>query len=125
MFAEPPPAAAPPALISSGLTATQQSDLECLSIGYVLSNATHSGMPSASAARLVRIYLGRLRGSDPSQEWLRMIVPDSQMSYGWFLSRLRDCQRPFRPAAQRTAPTQASPSPSAPTTPPPATPTGG
>jgi hypothetical protein len=129
MFAEPPPTASP-ALVAPGLTATQQSDLECLSIGYVLSNATHSGMPSASAARLVRIYLGRLRGSDPSREWLRMVVPDSQMSYGWFLSRLRDCQRPFRPAAQRTTPTQASPSPAspspaAPTSPPPATPTGG
>jgi hypothetical protein len=111
MFAEPPSSAAPPTLSSPGLTATQQSDLECLSIGYVLSNATHSGMPSASAARLVRVYLGRLRGSDPSREWLRMVVPDSQMSYGWFLSRLRDCQRPFRPAAQRTAPTQAAPTP--------------
>ena len=105
MFAEPPPPAEAPAL-----TAVQQSDLECLSIGYELSNATHSGMPSTSAARLVRIYLGRLRGSDPSQEWLRMVTPDSQMSYGWFLSRLRECQRPFRPAA-RTAPTQAAPTP--------------
>jgi hypothetical protein len=111
MFAEPPSSAAPPAVSSPELTATQQSDLECLSIGYVLSNATHSGMPSASAARLVRVYLGRLRGSDPSREWLRMVVPGSQMSYGWFLSRLRDCQRPFRPAAQRTAPTQAAPTP--------------
>ncbi len=118
MFAEPPPAAAPPAL--AALTATQQSDLECLSIGYTLSNATHSGMPSASAARLVRVYLGRLRGSDPSREWLRMVTPDSQMSYGWFLSRLRDCQRPFHPAAARTGSTQAAPA-----TPAAATSTGG
>ena len=116
MFAEPPPSAPPPAL-----SAMQQNDLECLSIGYLLSNSTHSGMPSTSAARLVRVYLGRLRGSDPSREWLTMIVPDSQMSYGWFLSRLRECQRPFRPAAQRTAPTQAAPTTPAPS----ATPTGG
>jgi hypothetical protein len=107
MFAAPPPAD-PPAL-----TAAQQSDLECLSIGSVLANATHSGMPSSGASRLVRIYLSRLRSSDPSREWLRMTVPDSEMSYGWFLSRLRDCQRPFRPAAFRPAPVQAAPPPPA------------
>ena len=84
----------------------QQSDLDCLSIGYVLANATNSGLPSPSASRLVRVYLSRLRGSDPSRDWLRMIIPDSEMSYGWFLSRLRDCQRPLRPAPFRPAPTQ-------------------
>jgi len=110
MFAEPPPAA-PPAL-----TSTQRSDLECLSIGFVLSNSIHSGIPSSSATRLVRVYLGRLRSSDPSQEWLQMILPDSQMSYGWFLSRLRDCERPFH-APPPTAPTQATPTPPSSATP--------
>ncbi|HZZ67206.1 MAG TPA: hypothetical protein VFE18_03445 [Phenylobacterium sp.] len=103
MFAEPPPAAPP------SLTAGQQSDLECLSIGFVLANSTHSGTPSPTALRLVRVYLGRLRSSDPSREWLKMTVPDSQMTYGWFLSRLRDCQRPFRNIGVRPAPTQAAP----------------
>ena len=42
----------------------------------MLANATHVGLPSPSGARLVRVYLGRLRGSDPSREWLRMTVPD-------------------------------------------------
>ena len=107
MFAEPPPFAEPPAI-----TAAQQSDLECLSIGSAIANSTHSGAPGPSATRLVRIYLSRLRTSDPSREWLRMIVPDSEMTYGWFLSRLRDCQRPLRPRAPfRPAPTQAAPPP--------------
>jgi hypothetical protein len=115
MFAAPPHIEAPP---PAALSEMQQSDLECLSVGYVLANATHSGLPSPSGTRLVRVYLGRLRGSDPSLEWLRMIVPESQMSYGWFLSRLRDCQRPLRPNTVRPAPTQAAP-------PPAAAPTGG
>jgi hypothetical protein len=119
MFAAPPHIEAPPpAALPAALSEMQQSDLECLSVGYVLANATHSGLPSPSGTRLVRVYLGRLRGSDPSQEWLRMIVPESQMSYGWFLSRLRDCQRPLRPNTVRPAPTQAAP-------PPVASPTGG
>ena len=112
MFAEPPPAVAPPAI-----SAAQQSDLECLSIGAVIANSKHSGIPSPSATRLVRVYLSRLRSSDPSREWLRMIVPDSEMSYGWFLSRLRECQRPFRQTLQRPAPTQAAPPPPAATQP--------
>ncbi|MGZ3377853.1 MAG: hypothetical protein ACXU8S_14765 [Phenylobacterium sp.] len=115
MFAEPPPSAD-----VSAISAMQQADLECLSIGYVLANATHSGLPSPTGTRLVRVYLGRLRGSDPSREWLRMIVPESQMSYGWFLGRLQECQRPLRPSQVRSAPTQA-----APPAPSPATPTGG
>jgi len=114
MFAAPPPPADPPAI-----TAAQQSDLECLSIGSVLANATHSGIPPPAASRLVRVYLSRLRSSDPSREWLRMTVPDSEMSYGWFLSRLRECQRPFRPVPFRPAPVQAAPPPPA------AQPTGG
>jgi hypothetical protein len=114
MFAVPPPPAEAPVI-----TAAQQSDLECLSIGSVLANSTHSGVPSSSATRLVRVYLSRLRSRDASQEWLRMTIPQSDMSYGWFLSRLRDCQKPLRPATLRPAPTQAAP-------PPPATaPTGG
>jgi len=103
MFAQPPPAD-PPAI-----TAAQQSDLECLSVGSVMANATHSGLPSPAASRLVRVYLSRLRSSDPAREWLKLTIPDSQMSYGWFLSRLRDCQRPFRPLLVRPAPVQAAP----------------
>jgi hypothetical protein len=106
MFAAPPPPADPPAI-----TAAQQSDLECLSIGALLANATHSGQPSPSGARLVRVYLGRLRSSDPSREWLPMRLTESQMTYGWFLSRLRDCQRPLRPATIRSAPNRAAPPP--------------
>ena len=114
MFADlPPPADAP------GISAAQQSDLECLSIGSVLAHSAHAGMPSSSASRLVRIYLSRLRSSDGSREWLRMIVPESEMTYGWFLSRLRECQRPLRPAPFRGAPSQAAPPPA------PAQPTGG
>ena len=45
MFAAPPPPDAPPAI-----TAAQQSDLECLSIGSVLANATHSGIPPGAAS---------------------------------------------------------------------------
>lgn len=113
MFAEPPPSADPPAI-----TAAQQADLECLSIGSVIANATHSGVPSPSATRMVRVYLSRLRSRDPSREWLRMIVPDSEMSYGWFLSRLRDCQRPLRPMTPfRPPPVQATPPPQPPTQP--------
>jgi hypothetical protein len=115
MFAEPPPPPEPPAI-----TAGQQSDLECLSIGSVIAHSTHSGIPSPGATRLVRVYLSRLRSADPSREWLPMIIPESEMSYGWFLSRLRDCQRPLRPAPFRPAPTQAAP-PAQPQT----TPTGG
>lgn len=116
MFAEPPPFADPPAI-----TAAQHADLECLSIGSAIANATHSGVPSPSATRLVRVYLSRLRSRDPSREWLRLIVPDSQMTYGWFLSRLRDCQRPMRPMTPlRPPPVQA-----APPTQPPIQPTGG
>jgi len=114
MFAEPPPAVDPPAI-----TAQQQSDLDCLSIGAVLANATHNAGPNPWASRLVRVYLGRLRSSDPSREWLRMTVPEGQMTYGWFLGRLRDCQRPLRPALPRPAPVQAAPPP------PPVQPTGG
>jgi hypothetical protein len=115
MFAEPPPALEAPAI-----TAQQQSDLDCLSIGAVLANATHNAGPNPWAARLVRVYLGRLRGSDPSREWLQMTIPESAMSYGWFLGRLRDCQRPLRPAVPRPPATQAAPLPQ-----PPPQPTGG
>ena len=115
MFAEPPPATSPPAI-----TEAQQKDLDCLSIGAVLGNSTHGAGANPWAARLVRVYLGRLRSSDPSKEWLRLIVPESEMSYGWFLGHLRECQRPLRPAQPRTAPMQAAPPPI-----PPAQPTGG
>src|SRR4051794_4455665 len=114
MFAEPPPPVSEPPAV----TTQQQSDLDCLSIGAVLANASHNAGPSPWASRLVRVYLGRLRSSDPSREWLRMTVPEGEMSYGWFLSRLRDCQRPLRPSIQRPAPLQAAPPP------PPVQPTG-
>ncbi len=104
MFAEPPPVFEPPAI-----NAQQQSDLDCLSIGAVLANSTHNAGPNPWASRLVRVYLGRLRSGDPSKEWLRMTLPASEMSYGWFLSHLPDCQRPLRPALPRPAPTQAAP----------------
>ncbi len=92
MFAAPPPAEAS----SIAITAEQQSDLDCLTIGAVMGRSAGAGV-SPWASRLVRVYLGRLRQSDPSRDWLSMTVPPPQMTYGWFLRRMDECETPLRP----------------------------
>src|SRR4051794_33064865 len=58
MFAAPPPEA--PTLERTGITAAQQSDLDCLSIGTVMGKSAGGSGISPWASRLVRIYLARL-----------------------------------------------------------------
>jgi len=90
MFAAPPPVEAP------ALTAAQQADLDCLSIGAVMGKSAGGSGISPWAGRLVRIYLARLEHSDSSRDWLAMTIPTSQMSYGWFLRRMDECETPLR-----------------------------
>jgi hypothetical protein len=106
MFAEPPPEP-PPAI-----TAEQQSDLECLSVGAVMGKSGGGSGISPWASRLVRAYLGRLQRSDASRDWLAMTTPTSQMSYGWFLRRMDECETPLRPRP-RSRPAAPAPTPAA------------
>jgi hypothetical protein len=102
MFAEPPPEP-PPAI-----TAVEQSDLECLSVGAVMGKSGGGSGISPWASRLVRAYLGRLQRSDASRDWLAMTTPESQMSYGWFLRRMDECETPLRPRPRTPRPVQAA-----------------
>ena len=104
MFAAPPPVEAP------AITEAQQSDLDCLSIGAVMGKSAGGSGISPWASRLVRIYLARLQHSDSSKDWLAMTIPTSQMSYGWFLRRMDECETPLRPV-RRFRPPPATPAP--------------
>jgi hypothetical protein len=91
-------AAQPPAEVSSpAITAEQQSDLDCLSIGAVMGKSAGGSGVSPWASRLVRVYLGRLERSDSNRDWLQLTMPTSAMSYGWFLRRMDECETPLRP----------------------------
>jgi hypothetical protein len=104
MFAAPPPVEPPV------LTAAQQSDLDCLSIGTVMGKSAGGSGISPWASRLVRIYLARLEHSDASRDWLSLTIPTSQMSYGWFLRRMGECEAPMRPVRRfRPLPPAATP----------------
>lgn len=105
MFAAPTPVeAAPPAI-----TAAQQVDLDCLSVGAVLGKSANGSGVSPWASRLVRAYLARLRNSDPDRDWLSMTVPTSAMTYGWFLGHMADCERPLRSVRRPRPPPEAAP----------------
>lgn len=104
MFATPPPAASPPAI-----TADQQSDLDCLSIGAVMGKSAGGSGVSPWAGRLVRVYLRRLEHSDGSRDWLSMTIPTSDMSYGWFLRRMDECETPLRPIRRARPPAATTP----------------
>jgi hypothetical protein len=108
MFAAPPPVEAP-SLERPGITAAQQSDLDCLSIGTVMGKSAGGSGISPWASRLVRIYLARLEHSDSSRDWLAMTIPTSQMSYGWFLRRMGECETPLRPLRRPRPPPVATP----------------
>jgi hypothetical protein len=98
-------AAQPPADLSSiAITAAQQSDLDCLSIGAVMGKSAGGSGISPWAGRLVRVYLRRLESSDGSRDWLSMTIPSSAMSYGWFLRRMDECETPLRPVRRPRSP---------------------
>jgi hypothetical protein len=103
MFAAPPPAEAP------ALSPVEQSDLECLSIGAVMGKSAGGSGISPWAGRLVRIYLARLQHSDGARDWIAMTIPASQMTYGWFLRRMDECETPLRPRPRPRPPVAATP----------------
>jgi hypothetical protein len=105
MFAAPPPVEAS----SPTITAAQQADLDCLSIGAVMGKSAGGSGVSPWASRLVRIYLRRLENSDATRDWLSMTIPTSQMSYGWFLRRMDECETPLRPRARPRPPPPPTP----------------
>jgi hypothetical protein len=107
MFAAPPPVEAP-ALERPGITTAQQSDLDCLSVGAVMGKSAGGSGISPWASRLVRIYLARLEHSDSARDWLSMTIPSSQMSYGWFLRRMNECETPLRPLRRPRPPPPAA-----------------
>lgn len=86
MYAQPPPAP-PPAI-----TAEQQQDLDCVSIG-VLFGGGANGIRGGWNSRMARFYLFKLQASDKERDWRPMVtrVPDS-MTYGEFMRRMAECQ---------------------------------
>lgn len=99
---DPPTAAlaAPPAALSE----QQQSDLDCLSVSEALLAATRTTGPNPQANRMIHAYLFRLQRSDEARDWMTMITPPDQMAYGWYLARLQECRRPFRPYVRPVRP---------------------
>ena len=74
------------------ISAQQQADLDCLS-SLVAAGAMKTGpIRKGRSESLVRVYLGRLRKSDPSRDWMTLAVPASDINYGWFMSQMGACQ---------------------------------
>ena len=104
MYAQPPQEP-PPAI-----TAEQQADLDCVSIG-VLFGGGANGIRGGWNSRMARYFLFRLQLSDKTRDWRPMVVrvPDT-MTYRAFMERMADCRArmpapaPPRPPAQSTSP---------------------
>ncbi|HEY3950900.1 hypothetical protein [Phenylobacterium sp.] len=102
MHAQPPPQT-PPAI-----TAEQQQDLDCVSIG-VLFGGGANGIRGGWNSRMARFYIFRLQAGDQSRDWRALVrhVPDD-MTYREFMERMAECRARMpapRPAAPPTTPT--------------------
>jgi hypothetical protein len=86
MYAQPPPEP-PPAI-----TAEQQQNLDCVSVG-VLFGGGANGIRGGWNSRMARFYLYRLQAGDQSRDWRALVrpLPDS-MTYGEFMRRMAECQ---------------------------------
>lgn len=100
MHAQPPPEP-PPAI-----TAEQQADLDCVSIG-VLFGGGPNGIRGGWNSRMARYFLFRLQASDKSRDWRPLVVrvPDS-MTYREFMERMADCRSRMPPPQQPRPPAQ-------------------
>lgn len=86
MHAQPPPEP-PPAI-----TAEQQQDLDCVSIG-VLFGGGPNGIRGGWNSRMARFYLFKLQASDKERDWRPLVarVPDG-MTYREFMQRMAVCR---------------------------------
>ncbi|MBS0364155.1 MAG: hypothetical protein JSR98_22510 [Proteobacteria bacterium] len=90
MFVPPPPPA-PPAL-----TAEQHADLDCLNLGLTLQTTHSARRPTLD---LSRIYLERLKKSDPKLDWESIAAPlPDAFTYDDFVKRLGRCEARAREA---------------------------
>ena len=95
--------AAPPPDTPLAITAEQQQDLGCASIG-VLFGGGPNGARGGWNSRMARFYLGRLQLSDQSRDWRALVrpIPDS-MTYREFMERMSECSARM-PAPRRPTP---------------------
>jgi hypothetical protein len=91
MHAQPPPTP-PPAI-----TAEQQHDLDCVSIGLVFGGG-QNGARGGWNSRMARWYLNRLQISDRDRDWRPLVVrvPDT-LTYREFMERMADCRSGLPP----------------------------
>ncbi|MFL5295815.1 MAG: hypothetical protein ACJ798_05470 [Phenylobacterium sp.] len=87
---EPPPA----------ITAEQQADLDCVSVGLAAGGGVRGRSPWDT--RLVRFYLGRLTLSDRDRDWrARVVVLPDTLTYGEFMRRFDACAARLPPPRGR------------------------
>ena len=89
MFAAPPDLPPPP------ITAQQQSNLDCLSVGLTLVSLSH-GKPRVGD-KMIKVYLSKLNRSDPGRDWRSLARPEPNMRYGDFMGILNRCQTEMSP----------------------------
>lgn len=89
MFVATPP---PITVVLDAATADQQADLDCLSLAYGLRSPPTALLNKGEADRMARIYLDRLKRSDPTKRWASLTASPSSIAFGWFVSRLGNCR---------------------------------
>jgi hypothetical protein len=91
MLPDVPPAVTAPL---PAMTSDQQADLRCVVLGQTLADLPKPKELGPVAKTMVRVYLARLKHSDPSRNWRAMARPTTtSITYGEFIGALEDCQQ--------------------------------